>query len=93
MKKLVLASVLGLLLVVAIGPTAFAHSHVETGNGGCVVLPDSYHDEETRGKSGFGIGVAKGGQVGPFGLPDMPGGLDGFPTQSANSAIEGGGCP
>ncbi len=80
-------------LVMMAMPAAFAHSHVETGNGGCVELPDSYHGEEARGYSAFGIGTAKGGECHPiFGCPDFPPGIDAYPTQSADSAIIGGGC-
>jgi hypothetical protein len=82
------------LLVMAL-PQAFAHSHVETGNGDCVELPDAYHGEAARGHAGFGIGVAKGGTINPNFPPAegfFPGNLEAYPTQSADSAIEGGGC-
>jgi hypothetical protein len=95
MKKIVVACVLASILALAIVGTSFAHSKIETGNGGCVALPDSYHGDETRGHSGFGIGVAKGGTINPSFPPAegfFPGNLEGYPTQSADSAILGGSC-
>ena len=95
MKKLALACVLGLLLAGIIAPATLAHSHIETGNDGCVLLPDAYHGDETRGHAGFGIGVAKGGMINPSFPPGegfFPGNLEDYPTQSADSAIESGGC-
>lgn len=95
-KKIVLALVLGAILALGLGSSSvFAHSHVETGDGGCVLLPDAYHGDETRGHTGFGIGIAKGGTINPDFPPApgfFPGNLEDYPTQSGNSVIEGGGC-
>jgi hypothetical protein len=91
-KSKLLLLALSLSLVAMALPQAFAHSHIETGTDQTVLLPDAYHGEEARGHAAFGIGVAKGGECHPiFGCPHFPEGLDAYPTQSADSAIIGGG--
>ena len=89
--KLIMVCFLVASIIAMAVPQVLAHSHIETGTGQEVVLPDSYHGDATRGLAGFGIGVAKGGIIGPFGA-HFPGPLEDFPTQSADSAIIGGGA-
>ncbi len=95
-----LLCLLAVSFVIMALPQAFAHSHVETGTEQCVALPNSYHSSDPdahpaasyRGYSGFGIGTAQGGEVGPFGYPPLPGPHEEFATVGANGAMDGGSC-